>query len=76
MFLVKSFFQLYYILLYSMFLFFFTCMSEPEPMEICTSSMSLSGSEIPSSDVMVLEGHTSEVQLNNFPFYHLAIFDC
>ncbi|KAI5655229.1 hypothetical protein M9H77_32416 [Catharanthus roseus] len=34
---------------------------EPEPMEICTSSMSLSGSEIPSSDVMVLEGHTSEV---------------
>ncbi|KAL3505093.1 hypothetical protein ACH5RR_034934 [Cinchona calisaya] len=33
---------------------------EPEPMEICTSSTSLPF-EIPSSDVMVLEGHTSEV---------------
>ncbi|VFQ90121.1 unnamed protein product [Cuscuta campestris] len=33
---------------------------EPEPMEICTSLTALS-CEIASSDVMVLEGHTSEV---------------
>ncbi|GMP80929.1 hypothetical protein CsSME_00035840 [Camellia sinensis var. sinensis] len=32
----------------------------PEPMDICTSSTSLP-SEIPSCDVTVLEGHTSEV---------------
>ncbi|KAI8016054.1 MLO-like protein 12 [Camellia lanceoleosa] len=32
----------------------------PEPMDICTSSMTLP-SEIPSCDVTVLEGHTSEV---------------
>ncbi|XP_016507207.1 WD40 repeat-containing protein HOS15 isoform X1 [Nicotiana tabacum] len=34
--------------------------ADPEPMEVCTSSTSLP-CEIPSSDVMVLEGHTSEV---------------
>lgn len=33
---------------------------EPEPMEICTTSVSLP-CEIPTSDVTVLEGHTSEV---------------
>ncbi|XP_052201687.1 WD40 repeat-containing protein HOS15-like [Diospyros lotus] len=33
---------------------------EPEPMDICTSSISVPR-EIPSSDVIVLEGHTSEV---------------
>ncbi|CAH9077892.1 unnamed protein product [Cuscuta epithymum] len=33
---------------------------EPEPMEICTSMTALS-CEIPSSDIIVLEGHTSEV---------------
>uniref|UniRef100_A0A2C9USZ0 Uncharacterized protein n=1 Tax=Manihot esculenta TaxID=3983 RepID=A0A2C9USZ0_MANES len=32
----------------------------PEPMEVCTTSTS-QACEIPSSDVMILEGHTSEV---------------
>lgn len=46
--------------------------SEPEPMEICTSSVSLP-CEIPSSDVTVLEGHTSEVQSSS----HLSpLFRC
>ncbi|KAF5942929.1 hypothetical protein HYC85_020571 [Camellia sinensis] len=35
----------------------------PEPMDICTSSTSLP-SEIPSCDVTVLEGHTSEAHLH------------
>ena len=37
-----------------------TCNIGPEPMDICTSSTSLP-CEIPSCNVTVLEGHTSEV---------------
>ncbi|KAF9678555.1 hypothetical protein SADUNF_Sadunf07G0046900 [Salix dunnii] len=38
----------------------FLDLSGPEPMDICTASKSQT-CEIPSSDVMILEGHTSEV---------------